>query len=58
MILDETLLCDECGGRMTPREWSMRGLLYGRDLCAACEAQLADEDPEPVERPISHRDAA
>jgi hypothetical protein len=58
MILDETLLCDECGKRMTAREWTARGLLDGRDLCPACEARVANEDTEPAERLSSHRRAA
>jgi hypothetical protein len=57
MILNETLLCDECGEPMTPGEWGARGLLHGRDLCPACEAQL-EGDSEPVERLIGHRRAA
>jgi hypothetical protein len=58
MILDETLLCDACGERMTAREWGARGLLNGRDLCAACEAELADEDTQSVERLMRYRHAA
>jgi hypothetical protein len=58
MIVDETLLCDECGERMTAREWSARRLLHGRDLCPGCEAQLADEDAQRAAHLIRHRHAA
>jgi hypothetical protein len=57
MILDEKLLCDECGETMTAEEWSERGLLHGLDLCPACEAQLKS-DPQSLEHPIWHRRAA
>jgi hypothetical protein len=57
MILDERLLCDQCGELMTAEEWRERGLLHGHDLCPACEAHL-EGDPESVERPVWRRRAA